>query len=109
MSGNIDTDTWDFVCHHLELARDQRDLLDEATSRLKIAPESPLLSCFDKVALSLIDALERMISDPHETLSWWIYECDYGESPKEAGLKSDMRLIEDYGDLRWLIEVQKNG
>jgi hypothetical protein len=54
---------------------------------------------------ALITTLSLLAEDNFDSLNWFIFECDYGRSPMEAGLKGNMKLIRTVDDLRWLIEL----
>ena len=42
-----------------------------------------------------------------EWLDWWAFECDFGATPKRAGLTGqEMREIRTLEDLLWIIEVR---
>ena len=100
-----DDKTWEFVERSLSIMRDQGDRLKEATDRLHIAPESPLLETHWIVEDAFTRALDRLIGDDYDNISWYVYECDYGRSPNEAGKDGDMRLIDSVQKLRWLVEL----
>jgi len=86
--------------------QEQSDRLEKATDGLLIAPESPLLDVQYRTEGALLDALSLLINDDFEkNLHWYVYECDYGRMPMEAGPTGDMRLIDSYEKLRWLIEI----
>jgi hypothetical protein len=106
----IDDATWAFVVARLEELKGQEKRLLTATDGLKLPPESPLIEPFYSLCDSLLLSLSFMIGDNFENLSWWAYECGFGEYPNEAGCKDDMRLIDSLDKLRWLIELDcKNG
>ena len=101
----IDDDKWLFVSRTLDKMQKQSDRLKTATEGLCISPESPLIECQSWTEVSLIDSLSFLIGDPFDTLSWFIYECDYGRNAKEAGVDGDMRLIDSHDKLRWFIQI----
>lgn len=101
----IKDDTWNFISGVLLQMRDQTDKMREATSSMLIAPESPLVAPCDVLQDCLISTLSLLIDDNFDNLSWFIFECDYGRDPKEAGLKGNMKPIRTVDDLRWLIEL----
>ena len=49
--------------------------------------------------------IAQLVGDGLESLNWYCYECDMGKSPREAGIKGDMREIKTLNDLLWFIEV----
>lgn len=98
-------DKWRFVAGALLQMRDQTDKMREATSSIMIAQESPLVAPYDSLQDCLITTLSLLIDDNFDNLSWFIFECDYGRDPKEAGLKGNMKPIRTVDDLRWLIEL----
>lgn len=101
----IDDRIWRFVSCELGDMQKQSDRLADATNGLMIPPESPLLDVQYKTEASLVSALSLLIGDEFDALNWFVYECDYGRGPKEAGPKEDMRLIDSHDKLRWLIEI----
>lgn len=96
-------DKWSFVAGVLLQMRDQTDKMREATSSMLIAPESPLVAPCDTLQDCLISTLSLLIDDDFDSLSWFIFECDYGRSPKKAGIKGNKKLIRKVDDLRWFI------
>lgn len=104
----IDEETWLFVSKILIDMQIQSDKLIKATERLLIAPESPLIEPHYVVEGNLIKVIERLIGDDFDNISWFVYECDYGRKPLEAGCKNDMRSIDSIENIRWLIEQDCN-
>ena len=101
----IDDDKWHFVSGVLIDMQKQSDIFSKATKGLLIAPESPLCEPLAKTEDSLITALSFLIDDNFNNISWFVYECEYGRNPKEAGCKNNMKLIDSHDRLRWLIEL----
>ena len=66
----------------------------------------------------LLDAYMALIADQirpdhlgadqvTEWLDWWAFECDFGATPKQAGLAGqEMREIRTLEDLLWIIEAR---
>ncbi len=98
-------DKWAFVAGVLIEMRDQTDKMQNIVSKLQISPESPIVTPCDKMQDSLISALSLLVEDDFDNLNWFIFECDYGRAPKEAGLKDNMKTIRTVDDLRWVIEL----
>lgn len=96
---------WEHVEKILTLMKIQTDKFDKAVNGLMIAPESPLVEPNGWLEQFLIETLEKLIDDKDENIFWYVYECDYGENPKEAGYENDMREIKTVDDLRWLVEL----
>ena len=40
-----------------------------------------------------------------DAVEWFIFECDYGRNPKEAGVVGDVRKIATVDDLVWLLDL----
>lgn len=97
--------TWNFIEKTLEKMMQQSDILDKATKPLLLCPESPLIECQSVTEDLLISALEMLAGDEFNNISWYVYECDYGREPREAGIEGDMRLIDSPEKLRWLITI----
>jgi len=98
-------DKWAFVAGTLIEMRDQTDKMGEVVSQLQISHESPIVTPCDKMQDSLISTLSLLVEDYFDNLSWFVFECDYGRAPKEAGLKDNMKTIRTVDDLRWVIEL----
>jgi len=96
---------WLFVSRCLQDMQKQNDRLMDAIEGLMISPESPLIEPMGFVEDRLLQALSVIVNDEFETFSWFVYECDYGRDPKEAGCKNNMKLIDTQERLRWLIEL----
>ena len=104
----IDEKTWIFVSKMLIDMQIQGDKFRKATEGLLIAPESPLIEPHHVTEGNLIKVLERLIEDDFDKINWFVYECDYGRKPLEAGCENDMRLINSIEKIRWLIELNCN-
>ena len=101
----IDENKWGFVSRVLLSMEGRSDKLAKETDGLLVSPESPLLEPQARNEESLVEALSLLIDDDFDSLGWFVYECDYGRKPKEAGKDVDMRLIDSHERLRWLIEL----
>ena len=99
-------DDWTHITETLTSMRAHCDRHEAALDGLMIAPESPLYQTYWKIEGLLLASLGRIADDDFDSLIWYVYECDYGRKPKEAGQFDDMRLIDSYDRLRWLIEIQ---
>lgn len=67
---------------------------------------------------NLLDAYAALIADQirpdhlgadqvTEWLDWWALECDFGATPKQAGIAGqEMREIRTLEDLLWIIEAR---
>ena len=101
----IDDDKWFFVSGTLDAMQKNSERFDNATDGLMIEPESPLVSCLSNSEHNLITALSFLIGDNFNTLNWFVYECDHGRKPMEAGVDGDMRMINSHDRLRWFLEL----
>jgi hypothetical protein len=99
-------DKWNYVAGTLITMRNETDKLEAAIDAVKIDHESLLVTPCDVLQDCLIDALGLLIDNCFDSLEWFIYECDYGRKPKEAGVEGNMRSIKTMEDLRWLMELQ---
>jgi len=100
-----DDDKWSFVSSMLNDMQKNSDAFAAATDGLLIAPESPLITAQYRSEHSLINTLSFLVGDHFDSISWFVYECDYGREAKEAGCGGDMKLIDTHDRLRWLIEL----
>jgi len=91
---------WVFTTNTLKELMKQKDRLLKAANVVKLAPESPLVEAYAVVEGHLIKALAWLIDDQYENLAWYVYECDYGRDPKEAGYAEAIRLIDSFDKLR---------
>ncbi len=98
-------DKWFFISGCLSDLEKQNDIFEGAINGLKIAPESPLIEPFFRNVDTILRSLSFISGDCFESLSWFVYECNYGRDAKEAGKKDKIRLIDTHKKLRWLIEI----
>lgn len=96
---------WYYVSGVLTDLQKQSDRLNDATEGLMIAPESPLLDVQAGTESMLIASLSLIMGDDYGWISWFVYECDYGRSPMEAGEEGEMKLIDTHEKLRELIRA----
>lgn len=101
----INDDTWELVSAMLTTLDQESTALAAALAPLMIAPESPLREHFYRLADALTAACGALVGDHAEDIDYFVFECDYGRKPKEAGSYGDMRLIDSLDRLRWLIEL----
>lgn len=101
----ISNENWELITKTLTKTREQNDRLEQATKGLMLSPESPLLESQAITECSLINVLAHIVGDAFDTLNWFVYECDYGRRALKAGRNDDMRLIDSYDQLRWLLEL----
>ena len=99
-------DDWTHITDTLTSMRVHCGRHEAVLDGLMIAPESPLYQTYWKIEGLLLASLGRIADDIFNSLSWYVYECDYGRKPKEAGQVDDWRRIDSYDRLRWLIELQ---
>ena len=104
MTENTD-DKWLFVSRCIDDLAKQSDRFDAARDQMMIAPESPLVDPFWQTSEALIQSLSMLVNDNFETLSWFVFECDFGRDPKEAGKEGTTKLIDSHEKLRWIIEL----
>ena len=105
MKGRMSDEVWDSVVKLLVSLDEHRRVFDSATDQLMISPESPLQEPFYGVTDDLITACSDLTGDRFDSLSWWVYENDFGRNGMDAGADGDIRKIMSYEDLRWLLEV----
>ena len=53
--------------------------------------------------------VSEKLGDDFDSLSWFVYENDYGSKRMEAGTKKRMRKIATVDDLLWLITASAKG
>ena len=99
-------DDWTHITETLTSMRAHCARHEAALDGLMIAPESPLCEPYGQIEGLLVASLERIAGDDFDTLNWYVYDCDYGRNPKEAGVFEGMLLIDSLPRLRWLLEVQ---
>jgi len=96
---------WEFVSGEIDKIMRQIDRFSDATDGLKIAPESPIVEPIYFVKDIAVGALSRLAGDVGDNIGWFVFECDFGRNAKKAGCDGDMRLINNYDMLRWLIDL----
>lgn len=72
-----------------------------------ISPEGELFSHLVLTIEPIVKLLEHRYNDTH-WIDWYVYECECGRTPLEAGYDDNMRIIECVGDLIWLLEGSKD-
>ena len=102
----ITAEKWKLVTESLDSMMECADTGRSVADIMMLAPESPIFARNDVVCDKLLAALELLIGDKDETLTWYAYECDYGRNPLLAGLDGDMRPIDTHERLRWLLDTQ---
>lgn len=101
----IDDDTWYFISGCLIELEKQYDIFESAHKGLMIQLESPLIEPFYKNIDTALQSLNFISGDGFDSLSWFVYECNYGREPMEAGPEGNLKLIDSHERLRWLIEL----
>lgn len=101
-------DTWFYISGCLQEFEEQMDILNDAHDGLMISPESPLIAPIYVVGETLVNTLALLANDKHGFISWFVYECDFGNKPQEAGIDGEMRLIDSHDRLRWILEANKD-
>lgn len=96
----IDDNTWKFIEESLDLIKKQSDRLNKATEGLMIAPESPLIDTHGWIESRLVDALELLAGDDADTISWFIYDGDFGRDPLEVTVDGEKMVIDSSTALR---------
>lgn len=99
---------WSSVEAKLSLLMTYSDKFNLAHDGLMIAPESPLIEPFHVVMGVAIRSISDLVGDGFHSISWYVYECDFGRESKEAGADGDMRVIDNVEKLRWLIELDES-
>jgi len=96
---------WKFVDQSLNLLQEQVDKVNTAARAAMLCPESPLWEPAHVIGNRLVQALSELVDDNFDHISWYVSECDFGRSPKEAGCIGDMRPIDTVDKLRWLVDL----
>ena len=96
---------WKFEDQSLNLLQEQVDRVNAAARAAMLCPESPLWEPAHVIGNRLVQALSEMVDDNFDHISWYVSECDFGRSPKEAGCVGDMRRIDTVDTLRWLVDL----
>lgn len=96
----IDDNTWKFIEESLDLIKKQSDRLNKATEGLMIAPESPLIDTHGWIESRLVDALELLAGDDADTISWFVYDGDFGRDQLEATVDGEKMVIDSFTALR---------
>lgn len=101
---NVDM-KWKFVEQSLNLLQEQVDKVNTAARVALLCPESPLWEPAHIIGTRLVQALSELVDDNFDHIAWYVSECDFGRSPKEAGCIGDVRLIDTVNKLRWLVDM----
>lgn len=104
MDKDIDA-KWVFVEDCLQSLCKRYDIVNELSSAIMLSIESPLLESLFMTGQDLIKALSLMVDDRGEWIDWFVNENDFGRRGMEAGQGKDMRVIDNYINLRWVIEL----
>jgi hypothetical protein len=103
----INDELWVFIVKQLTELQQQTKRMEEASNGLLISPESPLVDPFYNLSDMVISLCSKLINDENEDISWYVYECKYGKNKREAGFVRNMRIIDSFDQLRWLIETEE--
>jgi len=96
---------WILVSRSLRNMQEQKGTHDAASGLLMIPADAPLVEPFWNVCDTLLTALSQIAGDDSEWLELFVWDCDFGRKPQEAGIEGDMQLIDSYEQLRWLLEL----
>jgi len=101
----IEEKVWNKVVKRLEFLRTQNEIHDAAARAIMLPPESPITNPLGHITEVAIAAIADTIG-ASDWLSYFIWECDYGQSiaPKTVTIKAQTRAIRGYDDIRWVIE-----
>ena len=111
----FDKETWGFVEESLIDIKNRSDQLNELTSGLKIAIDSPLFDTAIESEISLIRALAFLVSHTYnknmtqvfDTLCWYIFDNDYGKNNLQAsGVSRELMHVTTYNDLKKYLEEE---
>lgn len=105
---HINENHWAFVESKLLQMQAQRKRLHDSVELLMLHPESPVYESQHILEQALIDSLEQLIGDANQTIDWFVHETNFGEKAMEAGFQDDMRTINTFEQLRWLIEATRS-
>ena len=103
----IDERDWLQIVRTLKELDAQEQKFNETLEPLMIAPESPVRFALEKTAELAVAALETIAGDDFNSIGWFVYECDFGRKPKQAGFDGNLQLIDSYDKLRWLLDSEK--
>lgn len=98
---------WEFVAAKLRELEQQYRSLEAAADGIGLPPDSPLIDPFYRVAELLIAALSAQTGDSENWLSWYVYECRFGENPLRAWNGEIDILVNSLEKLRRLIEATR--
>ena len=99
---------WEHVTSTLDMMREQSDRLAVVYDAIGLQPDSVLCDAQGKIEQAVIEGLEMLIGDVFQTISWYVYDNDYGRKNMKAGLTGHLRKIKSVNRLRWLIDAQGN-
>lgn len=100
-------ETWASVSRVINACQKAEDKMDEIANCAGILPESPLLDCPRGAMSTAVCALEELIGDHFEILSWYCWENDYGRNALEysVGSSGPMIPVRTLDDLRVVVEA----
>ena len=109
----ITDEKWQTIVFILDKLHETFNEIYKLCDELNISPESKFFSIHNNTIENVINLIVYYIDENEveyikSTIDWFIYECDFGRNPNEAGCKDNLKLIDSYDKLRWLLELNCN-
>lgn len=105
MKNKIKEETWKFIEETLEKLKENEEYFIQIIDVIDVNPESNLVESFYKNVDLIIDSLSKLINDKENWLEFFVFHCDFGRNKMEAGFKDEIKKIDSFEKLRWIIET----
>ena len=69
---------------------------------VNLSPDSPLIKPILDLEELLVQTLEVLVGDKNDTISWYVYDNDYGKAHLKGGIDGVYKEIKSVKDLKWL-------
>lgn len=83
----------------------EADALQEKVSALFGWSECEFTDTLYRVVDSLIAATEKCLRDEYQWISYFIYDCECGDSPKKVGWEDDLKRYVELSTIEQLLEL----
>jgi len=101
----MNTEKLNFVMDALETLRIKMKEFDTFIDTVGLDYEGTLCSNVFHTYDSLVDSLSMLIDDKDEWISFFIYDCDWGQRSKDVVINGKPYEIETLEDLRTILNV----
>jgi hypothetical protein len=103
-----DNERWLHIETVLRKMKANTERFNDLIDKIGLMPESVLCESLYQIQDDCIKTLSYLVDDNFDNISWYVFECEYGDKDMEAGKEGDIRAIKTIDDLRWLVELNNS-